>query len=179
MTERTHEAIGGDDAAALLAIESIKQLKARYCRHLDTKDWATWRTLFADDFVSDTAEAGGKVIAGADEFVAFTRNALRRPSQPTAHQVHAPEIELTSPTAARGVWALQDVVRFGPGVTLVGYGHYHETYENVAGQWLIKSSKLTRLREDIVTPVVSIYVSPRVRRVIGRIAGRLMNDETL
>ena len=29
-----------DDAAALLEIESIKQLKARYCRYLDTKDWA-------------------------------------------------------------------------------------------------------------------------------------------
>lgn len=178
MTERTHEVIAGDDATTLLAIESIKQLKARYCRHLDMKDWATWRTLFADDFVSDTAEAGGKVIAGADDFVAFTRNALRRPSQPTAHQVHAPEIELTSPTTARGVWALQDVVRFGPGVTLVGYGHYHETYENVAGEWLIKSSKLTRLREDIVTPVLSVYVSPRVRRVIGRVAGRLMKNET-
>ncbi|BBZ71013.1 hypothetical protein MPRS_21060 [Mycobacterium paraseoulense] len=92
------------------------------------------------------------MIDGADEFVTFTRRALGRPGQATAHQVHAPEITLTSPTTARGVWALQDVVRFGPGVTLVGYGHYHETYQNIAGQWFIKSSKLTRLREDIVTP---------------------------
>ena len=79
--------------------------------------------------------------------------------------MHAPEIELTSATTARGVWALQDVVRFGPGVTLVGYGHYHETYENIGGQWLIKSSKLTRLREDIVTPVFSVYISGRIRQV--------------
>lgn len=157
------------------AIESIKQLKARYCRYLDTKDWAAWRTIFADDFVSDTSEAGGKVIAGADDFVAFTRHALHRPTQPTAHQVHTPEIELTSATTARGIWALQDVVRFGPGVTLVGYGHYHETYENIAGQWFIKSSKLTRLREDIVTPFFSIYVSPRLRTAISKIAGRVMD----
>lgn len=159
-----------DDATTLLAIESIKQLKARYCRYLDTKDWAAWRMVFADDFVSDTAEAGGAVIDGADEFVAFTRKALGRPAQATAHQVHAPEIELTSATTARGVWALQDVVRFGPGVSLVGFGHYHETYENVGGKWLIKSSKLTRLREDIVTPVVSIYLSNRIRNAIGKIA---------
>lgn len=165
-------ALVADDATTLLAIESIKQLKARYCRYLDTKDWAAWRTIFTDDFVSDTAEAGGKVIAGADDFVAFTRKALR--GQPTAHQVHTPEIELTSATTAHGVWALQDVVRFGPGVTLVGYGHYRETYENVAGQWLIKSSKLTRLREDIVTPVFSVYISDRARRRIAAIAGRLM-----
>ena len=176
MTQRTEGMVADADAATLVAIESIKQLKARYCRHLDTKDWATWRTLFTDDFVSDTAEAGGKVIEGADEFVAFTRKALGRPTQATAHQVHAPEITLTSGTTARGVWALQDVVRFGPGVTLVGYGHYHETYENIAGQWFIKSSKLTRLREDIVTPVFSFYVSDRIRRAIGRVANGLMGQ---
>jgi hypothetical protein len=174
MTEPTNGLIADDNAATLLAIESIKQLKARYCRYLDAKDWATWRSIFTDDFVSDTAEAGGKLITGADDFVAFTRNNIGRRSQATAHQVHAPEIELTSATTARGVWALQDVVRFGPGVTLVGYGHYHETYENIAGKWLIKSSKLTRLREDIVTPLFSLYISDRVRRVAARLASRLM-----
>ena len=174
MTEPTNEVIADDNAATLLAIESIKQLKARYCRYLDAKDWATWRSIFTDDFVSDTAEAGGRLITGADDFVAFTRNNIGRRSQATAHQVHAPEIELTSATTAHGVWALQDVVRFGPGVTLVGYGHYHETYENIAGKWLIKSSKLTRLREDIVTPLFSLYISDRVRRVAARLASRLM-----
>ncbi|TAM67248.1 nuclear transport factor 2 family protein [Mycobacterium sp.] len=172
MTERAESLVAG----TLPSIESIKQLKARYCRYLDTKDWAAWRTIFADDFVSDTSEAGGKVIAGADDFVAFTRQALGRPTQPTSHQVHTPEIELTSATTARGIWALQDVVRFGPGVTLVGYGHYHETYENIGGRWLIKSSKLTRLREDIVTPLFSIYASPRIRTAIGKMAGRLMDQ---
>jgi hypothetical protein len=166
--------IADDTAATLLAIESIKQLKSRYCRHLDTKDWAAWRAIFADDFVSDTSEAGGKLIAGADDFVAFTRKSIGRPSQATAHQVHAPEIELTSATTARGVWALQDVVRFGPGLSLVGYGHYHETYENIAGRWLIKSSKLTRLREDIVTPVFSFYISNRIRNTAARFANRLL-----
>ncbi len=161
-----------DDATALLEIEAIKQLKARYCRLLDTKDWRAWRALFADDFLSDTSKAGGKVIRGADEFVAFTRKGLR--SQPTVHQVHAPEIELTSPTTARGVWALEDVVRFGPGVNLRGYGHYTETYEKVDGQWVFTSSALTRLREDIFNMFVSVYISSRLRRVIGKAAGRVM-----
>jgi hypothetical protein len=65
-------------------------------------------------------------------------------------------------------------VRFGPGLSLVGYGHYHETYENTAGQWLIKSSKLTRLREDVVTPVFSFYISDRIRRTAAKLAGRLL-----
>lgn len=80
----------------LREIEAIKTLKARYCRYLDTKDWSAWRTLFADDLRSDTSAAGGTVIVGADDFVAFTRRSLR--GNPTVHQVHAPEIELTSPT---------------------------------------------------------------------------------
>ncbi|MCV7413045.1 DUF4440 domain-containing protein [Mycobacterium florentinum] len=174
MTERANDVIADGRAATLLAIESIKQLKARYCRYLDTKDWAAWRAIFADDFVSDTSEAGGKLIVGADDFVAFTRKSIGRRWQATAHQVHAPEIELTSPTTARGIWALQDVVRFGPGLSLVGYGHYHETYNNISGQWLIKSSKLTRLREDIVTPVFSFYISNRIRNTAAKFANRLL-----
>lgn len=160
-----------DDAAALLEIETIKRLKARYCRYLDTKDWQSWRSLFADDFLSDTSAAGGKVIRGADEFVAFTRKSLR--NQATVHQVHAPEIELTSPTTARGVWALEDVVRFGPGVNLSGYGHYTETYEKVDGQWLFSSSTLTRLREDVFNGLVAVYISDRIRRLIAKASGRM------
>lgn len=161
-----------DDASALVEVEAIKVLKARYCRLLDTKDWAAWRTLFCDDFVSDTSPAGGKLISGADHFVAFTRKSLR--DQPTVHQVHAPEITLTSPTTARGVWALEDVVRFGPGVNLRGYGHYTETYEKSDGQWRIASSTLTRLREDVFNGLVAVYISPRIRRVVGAVARRVV-----
>lgn len=157
-----------DSTSALVEIEQIKQLKARYCRLLDTKDWTAWRALFTDDFLSDTAESGGKVIEGADHFVAFTRKSLR--DQATVHQVHAPEIELTSATTARGVWALEDVVRFGPGVNLRGYGHYHETYEKVDGNWFIKSSKLTRLRVDIFNGLVAVYMSDRINKVLMKAA---------
>jgi SnoaL-like protein len=159
-------------AEAIADIEAIKQLKARYCRYLDTKDWAAWRSIFTDDFLSDTSDAGGKVIAGADEFVAFTRKSLR--NQATVHQVHAPEIDITSATTARGVWALEDVVRFGPGVNLRGYGHYHETYEKLDGQWRIKSSKLTRLREDVFNGLVAVYISDRLRKVIMKASRRVI-----
>jgi 3-phenylpropionate/cinnamic acid dioxygenase small subunit len=32
-------------------VEAIRQLKARYCRFLDTKDYDTWRGLFAPEVV--------------------------------------------------------------------------------------------------------------------------------
>lgn len=159
-----------DAATTLCELEAIKQLKARYCRYLDTKRWDDWRRLFTDDFVSDTSQAGGKRISGADDFVAFVRHALDK--QPTVHQVHAPEITLTSPTTATGVWALEDVVRLAPGVNLNGYGHYHETYVKVDGRWLIKTSTLTRLREDIFNPLFSVRISPRLRGAGAALARR-------
>jgi uncharacterized protein (TIGR02246 family) len=151
-------------------VEAITQLKARYCRLLDTKDWAGWRDIFTDDFVSDTTPSGGVLITGADEFIAFLRSTLGKPSQPTVHQVHAPEIELTSPSTATGIWALNDIVRLAPGINLAGYGHYHETYEKTDGQWRIKTSTLTRLREDVFNPFFSLRISPRLRDSAARLA---------
>lgn len=156
------------DPADWADVEAIKQLKARYCRLLDTKDWVAWRELFTDDFVSDTSQAGGKIISGADEFVGFLQRTLGKPSQPTVHQVHAPEIELTSASTATGIWALNDVVRLAPGLNLQGYGHYHETYEKTDGRWRIKTSTLTRLREDVFNGVISVRISPRLRDAAGR-----------
>lgn len=145
-------------------IEAIKQLKARYCRLLDAKDWSAWRALFTEDFLSDTSESGGLRIQGVDEFIGFVRDNLGKPQQATVHMVHAPEIELTSATTASGIWMLEDYVKFAPGLNLRGYGHYHETYEKLDGRWRIRSSKLTRLREDLVTPFFSIHVSGWLRR---------------
>jgi hypothetical protein len=161
-----------NDAAALHEIEAIKQLKAKYCRYLDNKDWAAWRSLFDDDFASEIAGIGGRQTAGADAFVAYTRRSIGRLSQRTVHQVHAPEITLTSNTTARGVWALHDVVRLAPGVTLHGYGHYHETYGKRDGCWRITTSRLTRLREDIATPVLPQRIAQRVRMIAANFARR-------
>lgn len=161
-----------DDLHYFRDIEAIKQLKARYCRHLDTKDWVAWRDLFTDDFVGDTSEAGGRLITGADAFVEFLIATLGKPSRITVHQVHAPEIALTSPTAARGVWALQDVVALAPGLQLLGYGHYHETYEKIEDRWYIKTSKLTRLREELRSPFVAVRIPARLRDAAGAAAAR-------
>jgi len=156
-----------NESTRMLEIEALKQLKARYCRLLDAKDWTAWREIFTDDFVSDTSEAGGKRIAGVDAFIDFVRATLGAASKTTVHQVHAPELELISDTAARGVWALNDVVRLLPGLTLHGYGHYHETYEKTGGQWRIKASKLTRLREDLETPIIRLKLPGRGRKAAG------------
>ncbi len=160
-----------DDVATLLEVEAIKQLKAQYCRYLDAKDWDTWRELFDDDFTSVIAGAGGRQTVGADDFVVYVRRTIGKSSQPTVHQVYAPEITLTSATTAAGVWALSDVVRLLPAVTLHGYGHYHETYEKTDGRWRIKTSTVTRLREDITAPLPH-GIATRLRVTAAKLARR-------
>jgi ketosteroid isomerase-like protein len=130
-------------------IESIRRLKARYFRTMDTKDWAGMREVFTDDVVIDTSEAGGGVVNGADEFMAFLQEALR--DTVTVHHGHMPEIDVVSETKATGIWALNDIVIWPNGMRLDGYGHYHETYEKIADQWRIKSSRLTRLHVDFAS----------------------------
>ena len=130
-------------------LEAIKRLKARYFRTMDTKDWAGMRGVFADDVVVDTTDSGGNVISGADEFMAFLEPVLQ--DVVTVHHGHMPEIELTSPTTARGTWAMEDMLRYADGNEMHGYGHYHETYEKRDGEWRIKTSTLTRLRSDTTT----------------------------
>src|SRR5437868_877630 len=105
-------------------IEAIKQLKARYFRTMDTKDWNGMRAVFADDVVVDTTSSGGGVVIGADDFLVFLRNMIGDVA--TVHHGHMPEIELTSPTSATGVWSMEDMLRWPNGLEMHGYGHYHE-----------------------------------------------------
>jgi uncharacterized protein (TIGR02246 family) len=130
-------------------VEAIKRLKARYCRTMDTKDWAAMRRLFTDDVVMDTTASGGGVTTGADDFMAFLQDAIG--DVLTVHHCHTPEIDVTAATSASGVWAMEDMLRWPDGSELHGYGHYHESYEKVDGEWRIKRSQLTRLRMDFTT----------------------------
>ena len=132
------------------AIEAIKQLKARYCRTLDTKDWAAYRALFTDDVTVDTTDSGGGSVTGADKFLDFLVATLAEVV--TVHHCHTPEIEVASPdtatATATGIWAMEDMLRFGDGSEMHGFGHYHERYRRTDDGWRIESMKLTRLRMD-------------------------------
>ena len=140
----------------LVAIEAIKQLKARYFRYMDTKDWNAFEALFAVDAVMDVsgemqgAQSGDGIIRGRGNIMNFVRGAIDAVT--TVHHGHTPEIDVVSPTHAVGIWAMEDMLRWPAGApirSLHGYGHYHETYEKVAADWLIASTTLTRLRVDV------------------------------
>jgi len=149
-----------DAAARLLAIEEIKQLKGRYFRLMDTKDWSALRAVFCDDAVFDAraslsidghgeggraAESNDWIYHGGDVIAAFIKGAVG--SSRTVHHGHCHEIELKSPDEASGVIAMEDQIwdQTGTTMTLHGCGHYHETYRRIGDRWRIHTSRITRL----------------------------------
>ena len=55
-------------------IEAIKQLKARYFRTMDSKDWAGMRQVFADDLTIDTTGGRSRPPEGASCTIAASRH---------------------------------------------------------------------------------------------------------
>jgi hypothetical protein len=142
----------------LEAAEAIRQLKARYCRAMDTKDWSALRAVFAPAAVfdmragsGDAGSAAQDVHQGADAIVAFMRAAVE--PLVTVHHVCAPEIDVLSEDRARAIWAMQDLLIVPAGHPLPfrrlrGFGHYHETYVRHERGWAIESLRLSRLHVD-------------------------------
>ncbi len=128
---------------------AIYDLKARYCRLMDTKQWDAWRDLFTEDYELDVSDGTGLPIlkgrdAALNQVLGSIRNAI------TAHQVHSPEITLDGDRAS-AIWAMQDRVIFDAArPSLVGYGHYHDSYVRQGGVWKIAALKLTRLHIDFL-----------------------------
>ncbi len=118
-------------------IEQIKQLKARYFRLMDTKDWDGWKDLFTEDCVHHLpAELNAPPQTNA-EYLELVPRQLANAF--TTHHGHMPEITLLGPAEATGVWAMFDYVLYPDRPTgIKGYGHYYETYRKCDdGKWRI------------------------------------------
>ena len=98
-------------------LEAIRQLKARYCRFLDTKDVGSWRDVFTTDVVVtldmavSTAGADPMTAApieGVNNFVPMVMGGLENVA--TKHHCHTPELTLISATTATGIWAMEDLL---------------------------------------------------------------------
>ena len=134
--------------ADLQEIEAIKRLKYRYCRTLDQKLWDELAQCLTEDCRSAYGD-GHFAFDGRAAIMTFLRDALGPTSRISSHRVHQPEIELTSPTTATGVWALDDVViETEAKLTIRGAAFYHDEYVKVGGEWKIAKTGYTRIYEE-------------------------------
>ena len=140
------------DVRRLLDIEEIKQLKARYFRFIDTKDWESFRQLFTDDCKHYLPQESPVPHMTNDDYLPMIETMLT--PGVTTHHGHMPEITFTSPTEAEGIWAMTDYVQVDPPagrVSIKGWGYYYETYRKCDdGAWRISSKRNERLRLDDV-----------------------------
>lgn len=129
----------------LLALEAIRNLKARRLRALDEKRWADYEAMHAEDHISDTY--GDVPAIGTKANTARLAAALSNIT--TVHHAHTPEINLTGENSASGVWAMEDMLFWKQGEEdhwLHGFGHYHERYRKGPKGWQFVYRKLTRIR---------------------------------
>jgi hypothetical protein len=159
----------------LMAIEQIKQLRARYFQCLDCKDWNGFREVFATDVEFDHVNSfravdplsGASRVYGRPELLAgidtsgwkmkgrdqiIANGSVQFADVSTVHQGFNPQINVHSADEASGIWGMQDLLRFpppGPITEIRGYGHYHETYRRIDGRWVIQTTTLKRLRIDV------------------------------
>jgi SnoaL-like domain len=162
-------AVAAEAGIEHFAMESIRQLKARYCRLLDTKRWDEWGELFTVDAHLQYGPDDSDVVDGRAAIVRHVSSVLD--GAVTVHQVTMPEIEVLGAGQARATWAMFDYTESARGYTdqlasgevaardggeatsfaKQGWGHYEERYERGAdGRWRIRWLRLTRLRVDRV-----------------------------
>lgn len=130
--------------ADLLALAELAQAKARYCRMMDTKDWAGLADLLTTDVVVDlnADDPASVAISGRDEVLASVRAAVT--DAITVHQVHAPEVDLAG-DEAWVIWAVQERVKWANGTSLTAYGHYRDRWVRFNGRWQLAELRLTHL----------------------------------
>jgi hypothetical protein len=135
----------------LHAIEEIRRLKSRYFRFMDTKQWDLLPGLFAPDMQVLTP-AGAVYLDSGPAFAASLKHSLEH--SVSVHQGFMGEIEIIDEQNATAIWAMQDVIEWEDKhpvqgwKSIVGRGHYHETYRKIDGSWVIATLTLTRLRLD-------------------------------
>ena len=117
-------------------IEAIKQLKYRYWRHLDLKQWDELAQCFAAD-ATVCYSSGQYEFAGVTAIMGFLSTALgRERGSVTIHHGHHPEIELLGDTTARGTWALYNYmfnVKENRGIRIGAY--YEDRLVKLDGFW--------------------------------------------
>jgi hypothetical protein len=134
----------------LVELELIQRLKYRYIRCLDLKLFEEIGDCFID---AATASYGGGAYTyeGRDAILEFLRNSMGSTTMLTSHKVHHPEIELTGPDTATGVWALDDTVLLTDlNLVVRGAAYYTDEYVKTDGDWRIRHTGYKRVYEELV-----------------------------
>lgn len=127
----------------LAAVREIEQLKYRYVRCLDTKDWDGFAACLLPDATADYA---GLEFPDREALVGYLRESLGA-GVVTLHHVHHPEIDVDGDLAT-GRWALEDrVLAEAFDFCLEGAAYYEDRYRRTDDGWRIAHTGYRRTFE--------------------------------
>lgn len=145
----------------LVAIEEIRQVKAKYFRGVDISDGELVRSVLAEDCVLDYLGCCTDPKSGVDFLPAmnivmrgaasWSSDGLSKAGITSVHHGHNGEVSIESETKASAIWPMMDLLYMPPGAPyalMTGYGFYHETYEKIAGAWKLKTLRIERIRVE-------------------------------
>lgn len=134
----------------ILDYKEILELKARFVRTVDAKDWRGYREVFHSEGRFDFG--GDYAVEGGDAFVATVAGQLEGAT--SVHRAFLPEIDFKSPTEANGTWAVNDYIEWKPEPAtgerrgFQGFGYEYELYRKVDGAWKIAGWRVHYIRLD-------------------------------
>ena len=126
-------------------IEAISEVKYRYLRALDTKDWDAFAATMTEDVTGDYGPSLGQELHFTDRraLVDFMKSSLG-PSIITEHRVTHPEITVNGDHAT-ATWYLQDrVIAADFNFMLIGAAFYRDNYRRTAEGWRISATTYDR-----------------------------------
>lgn len=138
----------------MLDYKEIIELKARFTRTVDAKDWQGYTEVFADDLEFEFGD--GNIMHGGPAFVAAVRDQIGQGI--SVHRASLPEIIFKSATEADGIWAVNDYIEWaadpvtGNRNGFQGFGREYETYRKIDGQWKITYWRVRYDRMDVLLP---------------------------
>jgi SnoaL-like domain len=128
------------------------------------------------EFSMSDGDSAPNMTAGRDETLALLQSLAAEAR--TAHQVHAPEIDLNG-DEARVIWAAQDRAVFDDRTSITDYGHYPERWIRQGDAWMLASLMLSHLITDLHQGGAGLHlanegggVSPSPERVRSSIIRR-------
>ncbi len=133
----------------LVDLELIKRLKYRYLRYLDQKLFDEMREVLTPD-VTARYSGGHYSFDGADAVIEFLKESMGSETFLSSHRCHHPEIDLTGPDSATGIWALEDTVIISDlDISLRGAAFYSDEYVRTADGWRISHTGYKRTFEEM------------------------------
>ena len=150
-------------------LEEIRTLKHRYFRGIDTADLELLGTLFTDDLEVDYRGGTYRVqLSGRDNMLEFLANSFHSGAA-AMHHGHMPDISLTGPNSAEGIWYLEDIfINLDARTHTIGTAIYRDEYRRKGDRWLIARTEYDRVIEMIRPLPADAQITAHYLGKVGR-----------